>query len=354
MSRYRCSGLPSTQSKSRRGFTLIELLVVIAIIAVLIALLLPAVQQAREAARRTQCKNNLKQLGLALHNYHDVSLVFPPGSRGGIAGVPICRAINWRTSVLPHLDQAPLYNRLDFAASSFCSDTGYGAAGPNTILYGTVVPAYVCPSSSFGAIVLGDGGTGNPQCPTCENYSGSAMQMHHYAGIAGATPDPAGSTNACYSGGSNGTICGNGVLPTNEGNSLARLTDGSSNTIMVAEQSGSVGLVRAYISANYTGGWGGARHTKTAATLAATADNVYYSVGVTTVKYPPNYLASTGTPPGDADGPYRTNTILNSYHTGGIQVLLADGTVRFISDNIDIGTLRNLCVKADGQVVSEF
>ena len=90
--------------KRNRGFTLIELLVVIAIIAVLIALLLPAVQQAREAARRSQCKNNMKQLGLALHNYHDAANKFPIGTRFSMS------APNWRVGLLPYLDQAPLFH----------------------------------------------------------------------------------------------------------------------------------------------------------------------------------------------------------------------------------------------------
>ncbi|HTI49623.1 MAG TPA: DUF1559 domain-containing protein, partial [Planctomycetaceae bacterium] len=102
-------------SKSRfRGFTLIELLVVIAIIGVLVALLLPAVQQAREAARRAQCKNNLKQLGLALHNYHDTANTLPPGWISGNAGVTAtgCSGWGWGTMILPNLDQGPLYQTL--------------------------------------------------------------------------------------------------------------------------------------------------------------------------------------------------------------------------------------------------
>ena len=115
--------------RKRRGFTLIELLVVIAIIAILIALLLPAVQQAREAARRSTCKNNLKQIGLALHNYHDVFGTFPIGSQ-----VTYYRA-NWRSAILPYIDQAPAYNKLTQVASSqhgFAAGSGNSASGYNT------------------------------------------------------------------------------------------------------------------------------------------------------------------------------------------------------------------------------
>src|SRR5437879_165311 len=104
----------STRRRRRRGFTLIELLVVIAIIAVLIALLLPAVQQAREAARRTQCKNNMKQYGLALANYHDVYNMFPIGGTGGCCARP--PALGFQVRLLPYIDQAPLFNQINFSA----------------------------------------------------------------------------------------------------------------------------------------------------------------------------------------------------------------------------------------------
>src|SRR5512135_122792 len=102
-----------------RGFTLIELLVVIAVIGILVALLLPAVQAAREAARRMQCSNNLKQIGLALHNYHDANKKFPFGSRGGSswAQTGIKDGTNWRVSILPYLEQTALYSKLNFGGS---------------------------------------------------------------------------------------------------------------------------------------------------------------------------------------------------------------------------------------------
>jgi len=122
----------------RIGFTLIELLVVIAIIAVLIALLLPAVQQAREAARRTQCKNNMKQIGLSLHNYESTSNCWPIGSFFPFATVP-----NWRLQIFPYFDQAALYNQLDFTQSF----AGNASTTNTNILAKRVLATYVCPSS---------------------------------------------------------------------------------------------------------------------------------------------------------------------------------------------------------------
>ena len=131
--------------RARTGFTLIELLVVIAIIAVLIALLLPAVQQAREAARRSQCKNNLKQMGLALHNYHDTYNRFPlpgllcvnPGASPGVGG--LLTTSNWTLATLPYNDQAPVYNAYNL---------NYSAWQPvNTAAVQTRLPVYLCPST---------------------------------------------------------------------------------------------------------------------------------------------------------------------------------------------------------------
>lgn len=140
-------------TSSRRGFTLIELLVVIAIIAVLIGLLLPAVQSAREAARRIQCTNNMKQLGLAAHNYHDANNTFPMGGTPQLGLLTFPKGpYEWENyssfaMMLSFLEQAPLFNSMNLM---ICPDTGYGYAQvPNTTAYNTKLNAFLCPSDPY-------------------------------------------------------------------------------------------------------------------------------------------------------------------------------------------------------------
>lgn len=326
---------------SKTGFTLIELLVVIAIIAILIALLLPAVQQAREAARRSQCKNNLKQLGLAIHNYHDVFNTYPIGARAA-SGSSICCSTcgtNWRVGLWPYLDAAPVYNKINFAAC-FMSDTSglirNGFNLENQILRGLVVsPVFNCPSSM------------NPNRadtnPVTNNFHKG--QTVDYVGIMGAVPDPNGRANVVANGNYNGGIyANNGTLLVQQSTSMKDLVDGSSNIIVVSEQSGLVGTQD--ISANYYGGWAG--WTGQVVPWATVTD--HWHSGLTAVRYPPNQKTTAN----GAVNRYNPNTIINSMHVGGIHVLLGDGSVRFVSDNINFLTLSRLCVKDDGQPVGEF
>lgn len=329
--------------RARKGFTLIELLVVIAIIAVLIALLLPAVQQAREAARRSQCKNNMKQLGLAMHNYHDTLTVFP-------MGVLIGDRPNWRVFLLPYLDQAPVYNQLSLNGGGFYA---HSPAGPpwgysgNAALRGLMLPVYACPSSTNASFTNSTG------------YSRDGMTIH-YAGISGATPDPAGRTTVCTGDVlcSASSSCKNGMIVPFASKRSRDCTDGMSNTLLVGEQSGWTN--KGDRSANGLGGWFSVGNHPGLATWGdgtplplATSLTSNYPGGITTVRYPPNAYKLTGAPtPGNSY--FSFNTILTSQHVGGIHGLLADGSVRFISDNINFQTLAQLCVRDDGMVIGEY
>ncbi len=329
------------RSRLKSGFTLIELLVVIAIIAILIALLLPAVQQAREAARRTQCKNNMKQIGLAHHNYLDTHSTFAPGVLYGLAsGVDgHSGGTNWRTFMLPFIDQASIYNQLNFNGASWSSRIGTpgccGYSGGNQILTGIIVPIYKCPSSPLDAL-------GNPPGMQSAGFG----QLHDYVGIAGATPDPAGRTSGHCVSFLHGVACNTGGLIYNEVTRMRDFIDGSSNTMLVAEQSGLVGT--ADRRANYNGGWSGSESGVRIGNASGAED--YYITAVTTIRYNIN----TKTAGAGADGAYKLNTIVNSYHVGGIHALLADGAVRFLSENMSFQTLSNLASKNDGVVLGEF
>ncbi|MDB5340000.1 MAG: hypothetical protein JWN70_5619 [Planctomycetaceae bacterium] len=200
-----------------RAFTLIELLVVIAIIAVLIALLLPAVQQAREAARRSQCKNNIKQIGLALHNYHDVFKLFPPGEvscQAPCIGYNSGTGHNWSACILPYLDQAPLFNLLNASGAGFTGGgTGIAAHDAATKIQ---LPAYICPSSPLAHI--------NGYGWSASSYIGTIASID-YVGIMGSSPD--GTTR--------GTL---GALNLNSKNGVQNMTDGASNVMLVGEYGG--------------------------------------------------------------------------------------------------------------------
>jgi len=325
------------------AFTLIELLVVIAIIAVLIALLLPAVQQAREAARRTHCRNNLKQMGVAIHNYHDVHNRIPIGTL-----YPFATKSNWRTALFPYLELSTVYNQLDFKNSPFHCWTGNGEivpGGPNSVLIGLVVPAYDCPSSPLS------------QWQTSFNPAPQIFAAD-YVGISGGVvngtsppKDIAGRTSSVCSieTAYGGIYCNNGLLSMNEAFSFRDCTDGLSNVMIVGEQSGAVaGWDK---RANHAGAWSGFGNqykapSQTGPPLAPTV------TGLTTIRYRINLSTLSGVP--GADQEYDANTALNSYHAGGILALLADGSVQFVSENINQDTLLNLATKDDGIVLQNF
>lgn len=326
--------------KSRKGFTLIELLVVIAIIAVLIALLLPAVQQAREAARRTQCKNNLKQLGLALHNYHDVHLTFPIGSSGMNAPGFVFGPTFW-VGILPYVDQAPLFNRLVFNGAQFsypyndAASSGINSAAVNGITF----PFMACPSNPQSRIA-----TGAQHC------------IADYAGMAGAVGNFGGFTNSSDIGNpygpTYGTTNGRGFFVSQGVTRIRDMTDGTSNTIAIGEQSDF--CVDLSTNARYdcrTGG-GGINFGFLMGSVGVNRGGERQN-GLTSVVYSVGTKRFTG---GQGAGTFNggDNTPIQSSHVGGAQVLLGDGTVRFISDNVNFDTFKSLSIRDDGLTVGEW
>lgn len=337
------------KSHVRRGFTLIELLVVIAIIAILIALLLPAVQQAREASRRSACKNNLKQIGLAIQNYHDVHKCFPLGSSGLFTNARVIP--NWRLAIFPQLDQANMFNRLDFSnvnrnfTSELITSTDFTNAD---ILSNYVVPVYVCPSSTL----VPTANTGPTLSATLgENKNNRNLQIPMYVGIAGANYGGVGHHNNTAYG---GIVTNNGAFRYNETTRIRDLADGTSNTLMVAEQSGLVGTRDG--RSGYWGGWGGANFAvKIPSTGAiATGATIVWGVGLTNMHFAINTKNESLVSLSGGAGPHGTSTIMNSFHTGGMHGLLADGSVRFISENIDVDTYRRLGSCNDRKTLGEF
>ncbi|MEZ6132138.1 MAG: DUF1559 domain-containing protein [Planctomycetaceae bacterium] len=284
--------------KRKRGFTLIELLVVIAIIAILIALLLPAVQQAREAARRTQCKNNLKQFGLACHNYHDVFNRFPIGHQyvGGFDGDMTDSdggpGWGWGWALLPYLDQAPLFNQFDQGFQAAENRNGIN----NQNLCQTILPAISCPSD----VKPPQANDGHIAMSATSSYQGCSGA---YDGYQGNNVGVAGND-----------LRYNGVFRrTNNGQiGIRDITDGTTNTVMIAETRwDNPARSRFYAASDNTTFMG-----------ASGATNSLMVQG----QWQMNWLATQGNP--------QPNRTAGSRHEGGAQFLLADGSVRFISENI--------------------
>ncbi len=325
---------------SRRGFTLIELLVVIAIIAILIALLLPAVQQAREAARRTQCRNNLKQVGLALHNYHDLFSCFPPGYLGdppneSAAG---CSTVNttpitgnyakkgwgWSVMIMPHLDLGNLYKELDPGNNIVvcASATGAHAAAGNAELQRTVIPAYICPSAVDPDL--------NPSRWERPPATAGAHGKSNYAAVAGIDwtgsgihPVTGRQVEAMF-------VDGTQVGPVR----MKHMTDGSSNVFAIGEK------IRIDVDDDKTRA-AGALFEKYGAYWVGIAPDTRSASCAMRLEPAPSSFGVNGT----------SVNAFASQHTGGCFFLLADGHVLFISENADQDMISNIGLRNDGEVI---
>jgi prepilin-type N-terminal cleavage/methylation domain-containing protein len=335
-----------TQTRKRRAFTLIELLVVIAIIAILIALLLPAVQQAREAARRSQCKNNLKQLGLAMHNYHDVANRFPSNriSRSGSSsgggfqvapGTPAPRkysTVGWTVMLLPYLDQAPLYLSIDLdgntGAPAWESIVGNRAPAANIAARRTVIPGLLCPS--------------NPQAAQVRNQSGFADSWNN--GLDGARTDYVGSMGFSHAGHRDcphqnfpGQTWGHalyldsppigledGVFGWQGSVALRHISDGASQTIGIFED----------------------MHWNNKTRPSEVKGDALWMSGyaIHSMKMSINHDPKTD---------FRCDQ-WSSMHIGGAHGLVMDGSVRFVSESLDWRVRRAIATREKSDTAGEF
>ena len=343
--------IPTLKRGSRPAFTLIELLVVIAIIAILVALLLPAVQSAREAARRSQCKNNLKQLGLALHNYHDSFNVLPANRmsrngdpRGGgfqvtggtphpgTGNAPRYATLGWTAMILPYIDQENLYNTIDMNGNpgvpAWESIIGNNAPASNVAARRTIIPGLLCPS--------------NPQTPLVRNQSGFADSWNN--GLDGGRTDYVGSMGFSHSGhrdcphqGFPGQQWGhalyldnppvghsNGVFGWQGSVTLAQIIDGTSNTIGIFEN----------------------MHWNQKENPSQVKGDALWMSGyaIHSLKMPINH---------DPNTDFRCDQ-WSSLHPGGAHGLLMDGTVRFVSETIDWQVRRAIGTRAGNDEVGEY
>jgi prepilin-type processing-associated H-X9-DG protein len=324
---------------------------VIAIIGILIALLLPAVQAAREAARRSQCTNNLKQLALAMHNFHDTAKRFPPGmardvppfGTGISAGANGNRGSAWMAYILPGIEQKPLYDQIQFYDNS-----GWGNVHDADVIADVEIPAFRCPSSPLPKMARGF-------------LANNRHSMNpSYYGISGAADTPTNDIIPNYVekriNNIVGIVSGGGVLFPNSKITFGDITDGSSNCLMISEQ------------ANWIYTTDGAQNDWTSATwgwmMGASMDDTppnYWSdseFSVTTIRYPINQ--NSGWPVGGncagagVCGDQACNIPLNSAHPGGVNGALCDGSVRFLSQTMDLATLAELATRDDRIPLANF
>ncbi|QDV57227.1 DUF1559 domain-containing protein [Rosistilla oblonga] len=306
-------------SKKQRAFTLVELLVVIAIIGILVGLLLPAVQAAREAARRMQCSNNLKQLGLAMHNYHDVYLKFPPGGLE-VSGYQI----GWPGRIFDFIEEG---NRLD-AMNGMSPDAlvkiwpyRYTTAPHNggDPIFTDPMPSFACPSSPLGDTV------------NASSYAGVQHGTLHYRANAGSVNYDMVSGSV-----SSRDYSTSGVIYPTSKTKFAHIIDGTSTTLLVGECSDRQGWTDSMLAS-----WGGIQPW-TWGYYYYGAGNGFLQLDNKNLQYPINFEGTTTT----------NATAYRSAHPGGAQFSFCDGSTRFLTETMDLLVLDAMATRARGEVVA--
>jgi prepilin-type N-terminal cleavage/methylation domain-containing protein/prepilin-type processing-associated H-X9-DG protein len=310
----------------RRAFTLIELLVVIAIIAILIALLVPAVQKVREAAARVQCANNLKQLGLALHGYHDANKRLPTGGtkRSGYL-------IGWPALIMPFFEEGNRRGAIDAMAPDALNtiQPWRQTAAPHnggSPIFTAPIPMLVCPSSELGSQ------SPDIQYPSNPEIQATNQGALHYRANGGAAT--LGLVQSTYS--RHAWYATSGVIYPNSQVRLTDITDGTSNTILLGETSSALG--RAHMPDT----WGGIQPWTWGYYYYTSDIPGWLMIDHKVVTYPIGYTGAF----------YTNETPFTSNHSGGVNMLLCDGTVHFMTPLADLSILQKLATRAGGEPVA--